>query len=103
MNGITFRLKRKLASYKDGQKCSHLELIQPVDAMIDGCPECLEVGDSWVHLRQCLVCGQVGCCDSSKNKHASRHYVLSGHPLIRSLEPGENWRWCYIDQVLLEG
>ena len=63
----------------------------------EGCEECLKMGDSWVHLRECLACGHVGCCDSSKNKHATRHYHRSHHPVIRSIEPGERWMWCYVD------
>ena len=65
------------------------------------CPECVALGDTWVHLRMCLECGHVGCCDSSKNKHATKHFEASQHPIVQSLEPGEDWRWCYIDQVLL--
>lgn len=66
-----------------------------------GCQECLESGDRWVHLRLCLVCGHVGCCDNSKNKHATRHYEETGHAVIRSFEPGENWIWCYADKVVI--
>jgi uncharacterized UBP type Zn finger protein len=60
------------------------------------------MGDTWVHLRLCLTCGQVGCCDSSKNKHATKHYHQTTHPIIRSFEPGETWRWCYPDELLME-
>ncbi len=63
------------------------------------CEECVKIGDTWVHLRLCLICGHVGCCDSSKNKHATKHFHAVGHPLIRSIEPGERWIWCYVDQV----
>jgi CPA1 family monovalent cation:H+ antiporter len=66
----------------------------------NGCEECLEIGDTWVHLRLCLDCGHVGCCDSSPNKHASRHFDETGHPVMRSFEPGEAWRWCFVDQQL---
>jgi uncharacterized UBP type Zn finger protein len=79
--------------------CSHLDTIRPVHPNTDGCEECLKMGDTWVHLRMCLECGHVGCCDSSKNKHASTHHRTAGHPIIRSLEPGEHWNWCYVDQV----
>lgn len=65
------------------------------------CEQCVARGDRWVHLRMCLTCGQVGCCDSSKNKHATAHFRDSGHPLMRSVEPGETWRWCYVDEVML--
>ena len=63
-----------------------------------GCEECLASGDTWVHLRLCLECGHVGCCDSSKNKHATKHYHRTKHPVVRSLEPGERWIWCYVDE-----
>ncbi len=82
--------------------CSHLDQINHVTPISQGCEECLRVGDRWVHLRMCLTCGHVGCCDSSKNKHAAGHFQTSGHPIMRSIEPGEDWRWCFIDQVQLE-
>lgn len=68
----------------------------------DGCEECLSMGDTWVHLRLCLACGRVGCCDNSKNKHATKHYRASNHPVIRSFQPGEGWRYCYPDDLLVE-
>ena len=68
----------------------------------DGCEECLATGDSWVHLRLCLECGHVGCCDDSKNKHATKHYRATSHPVIRSFEPGERWRYCYPDDLFVE-
>jgi len=63
------------------------------------CEDCIKTGDTWVHLRLCLICGHVGCCDSSKNKHATKHFKGTTHPLIRSIEPGERWLWCYVDQI----
>ena len=66
-----------------------------------GCEECLRNGGRWVHLRQCLICGHVGCCDQSENKHATKHFHHTGHPIIRSFEPGEDWRYCYVDDVLV--
>ena len=82
--------------------CEHLELIQDVSpSTTKGCEECLKTGDAWVHLRMCLICGKVGCCDNSKNKHATRHNKETGHALICSFEPGENWIWCYEDQAVL--
>jgi CPA2 family monovalent cation:H+ antiporter-2 len=81
--------------------CTHLDRIVPVHPSARGCEECLRSGDRWVHLRICLSCGHVGCCDSSKNKHASAHYHATAHPIIRSLEPGELWGWCYPDEVTL--
>jgi uncharacterized UBP type Zn finger protein len=82
--------------------CSHLDTLKPVAPKSKGCEQCLALGDTWVHLRNCLECGQVGCCDESKNKHATRHYRETGHPLIQTLEPGEDWIWCYVDRVAME-
>ena len=84
--------------------CSHLRSITPQQYgrkanTPKGCQECLAMGDSWVHLRLCLACGHVGCCDSSKNKHATKHYQKTKDPVIRSYEPGERWMWCYVDEV----
>jgi uncharacterized UBP type Zn finger protein len=81
-------------------ECEHLENIQFTSTDKHVCEDCVKTGDSWVHLRLCLQCGHVGCCDSSKNKHATRHYRESRHPLIRSIEPGEQWVWCYVDQTV---
>jgi uncharacterized UBP type Zn finger protein len=82
--------------------CTHLDQIQMVIPSASGCEECLKIGDRWVHLRICLVCGHVGCCDSSKNKHATKHFHATQHPIIQSFEPRENWVWCYLDKVTLE-
>jgi diadenylate cyclase len=82
------------------QRCTHADHLRPVAPRSDGCEECLRTGDDWVHLRLCLTCGHVGCCDDSKNKHATAHFHSTGHPVIESLEPGENWRWCYVDETL---
>lgn len=82
--------------------CTHLDQITaPSIPRTIGCEECLREGNDWVHLRLCLACGHVGCCDDSKNKHATAHFDATGHPVIESLEPGENWRWCYVDEILL--
>ena len=78
--------------------CEHLNMIQDVTPGTAGCEECLQTGDRWVHLRLCLTCGHVGCCDNSKNKHATQHFHGTGHPIIQSFERGEDWRWCYIDR-----
>ncbi len=83
-------------------QCTHLDQIQDVKPKTEGCEECLKSGDNWVHLRMCLVCGHVGCCDSSKNKHASKHFQATEHPVMRSAEPGEDWGWCFADKVELE-
>ena len=80
-------------------RCTHLEQIKFTEPPKHVCEDCVNTGDSWVHLRMCLECGHVGCCDSSKNKHATKHFHQSGHPLIRSIEPGEQWIWCYVDEV----
>lgn len=81
--------------------CTHTDQIRDVTPRARGCEECLQMGDTWVHLRLCLTCGHVGCCDSSKHKHATRHFHTTGHPIIQSFEPGEQWRWCYIDKTML--
>jgi uncharacterized UBP type Zn finger protein len=80
--------------------CSHLNQIQPnvQPSTPNGCTECLQTGDPWVHLRECLVCGHIGCCDSSVNKHATKHFHQTQHAVMQSFQPGEDWRWCYIDQ-----
>jgi uncharacterized UBP type Zn finger protein len=83
--------------------CPHLDLIRPVTPRTpDGCEECLAMGAWWVHLRLCLICGHVGCCDSSPNTHATKHYHALGHPVIRSLEPGEDWIYCYPDDRVFQ-
>ena len=87
--------------------CEHLRSVTPQQFdrkanTPNGCEECLAMGDSWVHLRLCLQCGHVGCCDSSKNKHATKHYHRIHHPVIRSFEPGERWLWCYVDEKTAE-
>ncbi|MGW7361811.1 UBP-type zinc finger domain-containing protein [Streptomyces sp. NPDC054802] len=80
--------------------CGHLDRIRAVSPdSPDSCPECVALGDGWVHLRECQTCGHVGCCDSSEHRHASAHHAATGHPVIRSYEPGEGWWWCYADQV----
>lgn len=82
--------------------CKHLTEAKPREARADGCEECLKLGDEWLHLRLCLGCGHVGCCDSSKNKHATKHFHGTRHPVIRSLEPGEDWGYCYVDDEMIE-
>jgi EmrB/QacA subfamily drug resistance transporter len=80
--------------------CTHLDQVIDVKPSSPGCEECLRTGDRWVHLRLCLSCGHVGCCDSSKNRHATTHFWATNHPIVRSLQPGEDWRWCYIDEIV---
>jgi hypothetical protein len=80
--------------------CPHVTAIRPVVPRTPaGCEECLQIGSPWVHLRLCLTCGHVGCCDSSPNRHARAHAHAYGetHPIVQSFEPGEDWRWCYVD------
>jgi hypothetical protein len=80
--------------------CTHLGQIKQVSASTtEGCEDCLRIGDDWVHLRLCMSCGHVGCCDSSKNRHATAHFHSTGDPIIKSFEPGEDWGWCYADEV----
>ena len=83
-------------------ECTHLDRIVPVTPSGDGCVECLQRGRWWVHLRLCLTCGHVGCCDQSPGRHATAHWRSSGHPIIRSFEPDEDWAWCFEDEVVLE-
>ena len=80
--------------------CTHTDQIalDTLPERVDGCEDCLKTGDGWVHLRICVTCGHVGCCDDSPNRHATAHHEASGHPIIRSLEPGETWSWCYLDR-----
>lgn len=82
--------------------CQHLKSIKKVTPSGDGCKECLEMGDVWVHLRLCMECGHVGCCDDSKNKHATKHFHQIHHPIIFSFEPGEAWGFCYVDTLTFE-
>ncbi len=83
-------------------KCEHLKEIKDVSPSADGCEDCLKTGDSWVHLRLCEICGHVGCCDSSPNKHATKHFHATNHAIIKSFEPGEDWSYCYPDDLFFE-
>jgi uncharacterized UBP type Zn finger protein len=82
--------------------CTHLDSIRVVDLPpeVAGCEECLALGMRWVHLRMCQTCGHIGCCDNSQGKHATAHYQHTEHPIIRSAEPGEDWSWCYPDELM---
>ncbi len=84
----------------DGE-CPHVTEIENVTPSGNGCEDCLRIGDTWMHLRLCMTCGHVGCCDQSKNRHATKHFYASHHPIIRSFEPREDWGWCYIDDAFL--
>ncbi|WP_263375930.1 UBP-type zinc finger domain-containing protein [Granulicella aggregans] len=83
-------------------QCKHLGQMRDVRPNTDGCEECLKIGQEWVHLRMCMECGHVGCCDSSIGKHATKHFHGTKHAIMRSLEPGETWGWCFVDQVMLD-
>ena len=84
------------------ESCQHLAVLTSIKiAPQHSCPECVALGDTWVHLRVCQECGQVGCCDSSQNKHATQHFHASGHPVVASAEPGERWLWCYVDSEMM--
>lgn len=96
--GTTMRLSD---SQRRNAACSHAAAVGEVTPGAAGCEECLALGDSWVHLRLCMTCGHVGCCDSSKNRHATTHFQTTGHPIVRSFQPGESWAWCYADEVML--
>jgi uncharacterized UBP type Zn finger protein len=81
--------------------CAHLDQVKvapPAPGAVEGCEDCLREGTQWVHLRACLTCGHVGCCDNSPGRHATAHFTETAHPLIASVEPGEDWSWCYVDE-----
>jgi uncharacterized UBP type Zn finger protein len=84
------------------ETCTHLDQVRDVAPGAEGCEECLAAGGRWVHLRMCMSCGHIGCCDSSPGRHATAHHRGSAHPLIRSFEPGEDWWWCYADEAAFE-
>jgi Zn-finger in ubiquitin-hydrolases and other protein len=82
-------------------QCTHLDQVELTELpeSIPGCEDCLKIGGRWVHLRMCETCGHIGCCDNSPNRHATAHFHDSRHPIIRSAEPGEEWSWCYVDEI----
>lgn len=82
--------------------CEHMDEITDAAPSADGCEDCLATGDRWVHLRRCTSCGHVGCCDSSPNRHATGHAAASEHHVVQSFEPGEDWLWCYADEIAFE-
>lgn len=81
--------------------CTHIDQVQitKLPQPIAGCEDCLKIGGTWVHLRMCEICGHIGCCDNSPNKHATAHFHATSHPIMRSAEPGEDWSWCYVDEI----
>ncbi len=94
--------KRRPVMVTKTKKCTHLNQIKDVKPRTpDGCEECLKIGDEWVHLRMCMICGHVGCCNSSKNKHATKHWMETGHPIMQDY-PDREWMWCYVDEVYIE-
>jgi CPA1 family monovalent cation:H+ antiporter len=88
----------------ENSSCTHIRHANPnINAKTPrGCEECLQMGSEWVHLRLCLSCGHVGCCDSSPNRHATKHFLGTKHPVVKSYQPGENWEWCFVDEILAE-
>ena len=84
------------------QSCPHVGQVRAVTPHTKGCEECLASGDEWVHLRLCLECGHVGCCDDSPNRHATKHFHKTKHPVMRSFEPGEDWGFCYVENLFIE-
>jgi uncharacterized UBP type Zn finger protein len=82
--------------------CTHTDRIEVAELPepVAGCEDCLAIGARWVHLRMCMTCGHIGCCDSSPNTHATKHAHATEHPIVRSAEPGEDWCWCYVDEVM---
>ncbi len=80
--------------------CEHLKEATTRAGNTDGCEECLKTGGQWVQLRKCLTCGHVGCCDSSPEMHATKHYLATKHPVMQSAEPGADWKWCYVDELM---
>jgi hypothetical protein len=98
---LLFPGKEKPVS-KPAKTCTHRDQINDVKPRSAGCEECLKAGDKWVELRMCLKCGNVGCCDSSKGRHATAHFQASGHPIMRTIQPGASWKWCYVDKMMVE-
>ena len=82
--------------------CTHGAFLKAVTPSADGCEECLKIGSDWVHLRLCRVCGHVGCCDDTPNRHATKHFRATKHPIIETYDPPDGWGWCYVDEVMLD-
>jgi len=85
------------------QSCTHRGQVAAVTPSADGCEDCLRTGDTWVNLRLCLTCGHVGCCNDSKNQHATKHFEATGHPIIQSFQPDEDWSWCFVCETGVDG
>ena len=85
------------------ESCAHVDQVRGVaPGTLNGCEECLKLGMQWVHLRMCQECGHVGCCDQSQGKHATKHFHQTKHPIMKSFQPGEDWSWCYVDELFIE-
>ena len=102
MSGATYAVAGDAEGRAAERDCSHLSRILDVEpSTTEGCEDCLREGSDWVHLRECLECGHVGCCDNSPRRHATAHWQGTAHPIMRSFEPGEDWAWCYPDELFL--
>jgi uncharacterized UBP type Zn finger protein len=95
---MTSCVRRGATEEQSVNRCEHFEQIRDVVPSAHGCEDCIKAGDTWNELRICLTCGHVGCCDDSDNRHASKHFETTQHPLIKSFDPGETWGWCYLDK-----
>jgi len=95
-------LRAIVVDFESPTTCAHVAHIRIVQPSSSTCMDCVRSGDSWLQLRMCTECGYVGCCDSSRNRHAVRHYRATGHPIARSIQPGEEWAWCYVDRLWFE-
>jgi uncharacterized UBP type Zn finger protein len=102
VNMLTEAVRRRLPWFlRRGDACHHVDQVRPVTPERERLRECLRLGDSWVHLRMCLTCGKVGCCDNSNNRHATAHFREVAHPIVQSHEPDEDWLWCYLDEQIM--
>src|SRR5215510_16371332 len=102
MDNLRDKIFRLLYGKKGQEKvCTHEDQIRDVAPRAQVCEDCLKIGATWLHLRMCMTCGHVGCCDQSKHKHATKHYHETAHPIIKSIERGEDWMWCYVDEIVL--
>ncbi len=99
LSNVRFALQRMRRS--SSPPCEHVDQVRAVERRTQGCAECEEQSGRWVHLRMCLTCGHLGCGDSSRGKHATRHFRESSHAIMRSIEAGESWTWCYLDKRIM--
>jgi hypothetical protein len=101
MRAMSEKPERATRAMSTASGCAHEDTIREVTPRSKGCADCVAVGSGWVHLRLCLACGYVGCCDDSPNQHARKHAAAAEHPIVQSFEPGEDWKWCYVDETFL--